>query len=301
MHLHQPVIMSRAKGYSLVEFMIAIAISLIIMLAVAIAWQTGFKTQQSQTDVSRLNETIRFAMDLLSREIKQSGLIDKITLSPAYPAEANFCPTSANGAAILGVNDPATISPGGAISAGHLPTGTTNILNKSDAIRVRYYGADPNAGTPGQSTDFSHDCLGQQIAAGALVEDTLYVAADSNDNNEPALWCNTSNGNTARAMVDGVESMQLLYGEDTSTPPDGIIDRYVPWQLVTNPNNILSVKVSIVARSPTAVALDTTAKTFYHFGGAPNRHSRRNRLYRGVYRPNRRRKPRGNFYPARYL
>lgn len=275
MHFYQPVIILREKGYSLVEFMIAIAISLIIMLAVAIAWQTGFKTQQSQTDVSRLNETVRFAIDLLSREIKQSGLIDKATLSTTVPAEANFCSTSPNGSAIVGANDPASISPGGPISAGHLPTGTTQILNLSDAIRVRYYGADPNAGTQGalQSTNYTYDCLGNKVTtAGTLVEDTLYVAADPNNNNQPTLWCNTSNPNAVQSplpMVAGVESLQLLYGEDTSSPLDGIVDRYVPWQLVTNPNNILSIKVSIVARSANTVSLDTTAKTFYHFGGSP--------------------------------
>jgi type IV pilus assembly protein PilW len=269
MHLYQPVRIFRETGYSLVEFMVAITISLIIMLAVAIAWQSGFKTQQSQTDVSRLNETIRFSIDLLSREIKQAGLINTAT---TMLNEVNFCSTSAIGSSIVGVNDPATINPAGAPTAGHLPAGTTAVLNKSDAIRVRYYGEDPNAGTTGASTNLSRDCLGTPVTAGALVEDTMFVAADPNNNNEPALWCHTSNvnagANSTLPMVAGVESLQILYGEDISSPLDGIIDRYVPWQLVQNADNILSVKVSVVARSPNPVSLDTVAKTFYHFGGA---------------------------------
>lgn len=269
MHLYQPVSTLREAGYSLVEFMVAITISLIIMLALAIAWQSGFKTQQSQTDVSRLNETIRFSVDLLSREIKQAGLINTAT---TMLNETNFCSTSTMGSSIVGVNDPATINPAGAPTAGHLPAGTTAVLNKSDAIRVRYYGEDPNAGTTGASTNLSRDCLGTPVTAGALVEDTMFVAADPNNNNEPALWCHTSNvnagANSTLPMVAGVESLQILYGEDISSPLDGIIDRYVPWQLILNADNILSVKVSVVARSPNPVSLDTTAKTFYHFGGA---------------------------------
>ncbi|OIR01075.1 hypothetical protein GALL_168720 [mine drainage metagenome] len=271
MHLYQPVKISRETGYSLVEFMVAITISLIIMLALAIAWQSGFKTQQSQTDVSRLNETVRFSIDLLSREIKQAGLINTAT---TILNETSFCSTQPIGSSILGVNDPATINPAGAMTAGHLPSGATPILNKSDAIRVRYYGEDPNAGTTGAtaSTNLSQDCLGYPVIPGALVEDTMYVAADPNNNNEPALWCHTSNVNAAAnstlPMVAGVESLQLLYGEDISSPLDGIVDRYIPWQLVTNPDNILSVKVSVVARSPNPVALDNVTKTFYHFGGA---------------------------------
>lgn len=272
MHLYRSVKKSRETGYSLVEFMVAITISLIIMLAVAIAWQSGFKTQQTQSDVSRLNETIRFAMDLLSREIRQAGLINQHTTSKS---ESSFCNTGPVGSTIVGVDDPANINPAGAATAipRQLPAGAVQIQNKSDAIRVRYYGEDPNAGTTGISTNVSQDCLGYPVAAGALVEDTLYVAADPNNKNEPALWCNTSNANAGAnstlPLVAGVESLQLLYGEDISLPPDGIIDRYVPWQMVANPDNIYSVKVSIVARSPTdLVSVDTVAKTFYHFGGA---------------------------------
>ncbi|VVC84293.1 PilW family protein [Sideroxydans sp. CL21] len=274
MHLYQPVNNSRIKGYSLVEFMIAITISMIIMLAVAVAWQSGFKTQQSQTDVSRLNETIRFAIDLLSREIKQAGYTNTTT---SLMNELSFCSTTTVGSSIVGVNDPANINPAGPVPAGptgHLPAGSTIVMNQSDAIRVRYYGEDTIAGTfaPTPSTNTSQDCLGNPIALGTLIEDTMYVAADPNNKNEPTLWCHTSNPNagvnSTLPMVAGVESLQILYGEDISSPLDGIIDRYVPWQLVTNPDNILSVKVSIVARSPNPVALDTTAKTFYHFGGA---------------------------------
>ena len=274
MHLYQPVNYLRSKGYSLVEFMVAITISLIIMLAVAIAWQSGFKTQQSQTDVSRLSETIRFAVDLLSREIRQAGLINKTTANPNLK-EPSFCYSTNIGSTIVGLDDPANINPAGAVTSipPKLPAGTTQVLNKSDAIRVRYYGEDPNAGTAGTSTNVTQDCLGYPVTPGALVEDTMYVAADPNNNNEPALWCHTNNANAVAnstlPLVAGVESLQLLYGEDISSPLDGIIDRYVPWQLVLNPDNIQSIKVSIVVRSPTnLVSVDTTAKTFYHFGGA---------------------------------
>lgn len=274
MHFYLSVKKSCETGYSLVEFMVAITISLIIMLAVAIAWQSGYKTQQSQSDVSRLNETMRFAMDLLSREIRQAGLINKTTSNPNL-TEPSFCSSNGVGGTIVGIDDPANINPLGAATSipRQLPAGSTQIQNKSDAIRVRYYGEDPNAGTIGVSTSVSQDCLGYPITAGALVEDTLFVAADPNNKNEPALWCHTSNANAGAnstlPLVAGVESLQLLYGEDTTPTPDGIIDRYVPWQLVSNPDNILSVKVSIVVRSPTdLVSVDTTAKTFYHFGGA---------------------------------
>lgn len=275
MYSYQPVIQFRLKGYSLVEFMIAIAISSIIMLAVAIAWQSGFRSQRSQTDFSRLNETIRFSMDLLSREIRLSGLINTSNTS-ITPAETNFCSLPSNiGSSIMGANDPGSINPAGAATGIplHLPAGATAVLNSSDAIRVRYYGEDPTAGTGTTATsEPSHDCLGNEIAPGQLVEDTLYVAAAPDG--EPALWCHTSNplaANAALPMVSGVESLQLLYGELVDVDK-GIINQYVPWQLVNSQDNIRSIKVSIVARSARpGVSLDTGLnKIFNHFGNGIN-------------------------------
>jgi type IV pilus assembly protein PilW len=270
MHLYQPVSRSPERGFSLIEFMIAIAISMVVLLAVSVAWQSGLRTQESQSDASRLNETVRFAIDLLSREIKQAGLISKVT----NPPEFNFCSTSTTLSAIAGVNDPATIVPTavGVIFDSTAAGTAVAVSNLSDAIRVRYYGEDQNEGGVANGSEASTDCLGNTIPGKTLVEDTLYVAPDPNNNNEPALWCHTSNPNSAAApaqpMVAGVESLQLLYGEDLDA--DGIINHYVPSQLVGNFDNVRSIKVSIVVRSEDAVAPGpATARTYYHFGPPP--------------------------------
>ena len=234
-----------------------------ILLAVSVAWQSGLATQRTQSDASRLNETVLFSIDLLSREIKQAGLINTVNASVN---ENNFCSTTSVGGVIAGINDPAKISPA---TTGMNFTGTAvAVSNLSDAIRVRYYGEDVNAGNVINGTEPTSDCLGNTVPNGTMVEDTLYVAPDTNNNNEPSLWCYTSNPNAgapSQPMVAGVESLQILYGEDLDA--DGIINHYVPWQLVQNPDNVLSVKVSIVARSANAVSLGVpTGKIYYHFG-----------------------------------
>jgi type IV pilus assembly protein PilW len=264
------------KGFSLIEFMIAIAISMIVLLAVSIAWQSGFAMQQAQTDNGRLNETVRFAIDLLSREIRQAGLINKAT----NPPELNFCSTATTLAAIAGINDPTSGAPSidPTITGMNFAGNAITVANLSDAIRVRYYGEDQNAGGLTGGTGPTTDCLGNTVPSRTLVEDTLYVAADPNNNGEPALWCYTNNPNSAAApsqpIVSGVESLQILYGLDTDG--DGIVNQYIPWQLIPNSpaNNliknsdgILSVKVSIVARSANAVTTGSTVPTtYYHFG-----------------------------------
>ena len=210
---------------------------------------------------------MRFSLDLLSREIKQAGFVSKVTNT----SQLNFCQAKTTKAAIAGVNDPATINPS---AVGVIFTGAgVAISNLSDAIRVRYYGDDTGAGGIVNGTSATSDCLGNAIPSGTLVEDTLYVAPDPNNSNEPALWCHTSNtppagASASQPMVSGVESLQILYGEDQSG--DGIVNRYVPAQLVSSFDNVQSVKLSIVARSANNVSAGTIAwKIYYHFGMPP--------------------------------
>jgi type IV pilus assembly protein PilW len=291
MHIYQPVTRPLEKGFSLIEFMIAITISMIILLAVSIAWQSSLLTQKTQSDASRLNETVRFSIDLLSREIKQAGLINLVTKTNGT-LDQPFCSTfpanslSPYGGVIAGVNDPATIWPTDKGTDLTVATGTpVAVANLSDAIRVRYYGENTTAGQEtgtGSGTEPTYDCLGNPVPNATLVEDTLYVAPDPNNKGEPALWCYSNNPNSTPSetgaysnglpMVAGVESLQILYGEDTDA--DGIVNHYIPWQLLNNgtPNsdNVLSVKISIVARSANPVSVGMPAgKVYYHFGPPP--------------------------------
>ena len=58
-------------------------------------------------------------------------------------------------------------------------------------------------------------------------------------------------------LIEGVENMQILYGEDTDADSegangDGTANRYAPWSDNTdelNPNRIVSVRLSVLARS----------------------------------------------------
>jgi type IV pilus assembly protein PilW len=225
--------------------MIAVTIALLILLVVSQAYIGALKTETAQSDTTRLNESGRFTFDLLARELRQSGFAN--TWQRNVTNGTRFCATS-GGSQLLGANDPASIDPAAANFAGsaysiYSPSGAS----RSDVIRVRYYGEDSTGTSP------LLDCHGYPVAAGQLVEDTMFVSADPNNNNEPTLYCYTSNPVPANAthpgvlpMVSGVESLQLIYGEDTDS--DGIVNRYVPWQLVGNADNLLSIKVSVVVR-----------------------------------------------------
>ncbi len=260
--------MKRESGISLVELLIAMVIGLLVLLAVSQAYITGIGAQRSQTDVSRLNETGRFAFLHLSNAIQRAGFTNR--WQPGATAQY-FCQTGTIGGAIAGCNDqlaPFTTAPSAAgvnitNCSGGGPGFNGGITNGSDVLRVRYYGEDTN------TTAGTVDCQGNAVARDQLVEETFYLNTDTTSG-EPALYCRSSISGTGVVLVAGVESLQFLYGVDTDN--NGTVDRYVPWHLVTTPTDlrdgVLSIHASLVVRSPNAVAgAQTDPITRYaHFG-----------------------------------
>lgn len=78
--------------------------------------------------------------------------------------------------------------------------------------------------------------------------------------NPPALYrrvlsASATNGANAPTMgsgqeiVEGVESLQLLYGEDTDATPDGVADRYVTANNVSDWNDVVGVRIHLLMQS----------------------------------------------------
>lgn len=249
-------------GLTLIEMMVAVTIGLLLMVGIAQVYLSSMSTQRTQNDVTLLNESARFTFDLMSRELRKAGFRNTWQQNSASISE--FCPTDGPlpQSAYIGVNDAASIS----TSSADLSGTAIAISNRSDVLKVRFYGETSNG------TEAITDCHGYPVAANQLVQETLYVAPDPANGNEPTLWCHTSNPAPVTAahpgalpLVAGVESLQMLYGEDTDS--DGIINRYVPWQLVSKVHKVSAVKVSAVVRGPNALALGTVRTSFAHFPG----------------------------------
>lgn len=247
------------RGVTLVELMIALAIGLLILLVITSAYMSGIGTQRAQTDMTRVEESARFGFDLLSRAIRRSGFRD---VTSAYPVgyvgnrAQEFCGTDPTGSAFRATNDATTVDLGGGVTA--------NVVNNSDTITVRYYGEDNPAHTGADGVVL--DCLGNAVRRGTLVQDTIYVAADPANNNEPTLFCNTDNpaGPGNLALIPGVETMQVLFAEDTDG--DTVANRYVPANKLGAIDDARGVLVSFVVRSLNATGSDRSAKTLRHFG-----------------------------------
>ena len=252
----------RQAGLSLVELMIAITIGMVLAIVAANAYMSASTAQSAQTDITRIQESARFTFDLFAREARLAGYRNNAVAGAQW---LTFDTSAASTSYISGTNDAATVDLGGGV----IPT----VLNTSDTVTFRYYGHDnPDTVTPPGTADGSVvDCQGNSVRRDDMLTETLYVAADATNNNEPTLFCGSVlvpfTGATTRVqvpLIPGVESLQLLYGEDTDG--DGVINRYVPIQSVSDLGAIKAIWVSVVIRAPGSSAPAAQSLVFNHFG-----------------------------------
>jgi type IV pilus assembly protein PilW len=143
---------------------------------------------------------------------------------------------------------------------------------------------------PGNSTDKFSKNFGTDARLYAFNAVT-YSIRTSDESGRPALFRQTANDSPVE-LVEGVEDMQILYGEDTDD--NGTPNRYVTADQVTSMGNVLSLQVSLVVQSvddnqvSSPIAFTATTGKTYNNGANPDRRMRRsttsvisirNRLY----------------------
>lgn len=107
-----------------------------------------------------------------------------------------------------------------------------------------------SAGSPGNAVDnlsfaFRSDAISQTEVV--PVHTIIYYLRDPNNTGSPSLWRRIGN-NAPEELVEGVDRMQLQFGVDTNN--DLRVDTYVEANSVTNWNNVLSISVALLVRSP---------------------------------------------------
>lgn len=84
--------------------------------------------------------------------------------------------------------------------------------------------------------------------------------------NGPALFMKQADG-SGQELVEGVETLQVLYGEDTDATPDNVPNRYVTADKVADFTNVVSVKISLLLASVKELAHRKTNTTTYVLTG----------------------------------
>jgi type IV pilus assembly protein PilW len=277
----------QSLGLTLVELMVALAISTVIVIAAVSAL---FVSRQGFTTVdaaSQLRDNARFATDLVQRLGIQAGhtSIDFAASTRTSNDQTNPPPN------VFGFNN-STPSGTDPLNSASPRTDTSKVGYGSDILILRYQTSSPYTGAT-ESDKSMIDCYGNPTAGLPADRDDrfaniLYVGLENNDSGRPALMCRTDNlSASAQPIVSGVENFQVLYGVDgvvantlVTATPTFVATNYLradqfavpddPDSIKTNTNwrRVRSIRIGMVIRGPLGSAQETLAQTHYPFGRA---------------------------------
>lgn len=81
-----------------------------------------------------------------------------------------------------------------------------------------------------------------------MVTRQYYIGTKVVDGKTIPVLMRNENGNAAE-LVEGIENLQVLYGEDTDGPPDGVANIYRKANTVADWTKITSIRIGILART----------------------------------------------------
>ncbi len=222
----------KEHGFTLIEIMIAITIGLVMLAGVLQISQANKESNRLQRNMGFVQENMRIAMELLTRDIRMAGFNGTLANPIATPQPA-----------LINVVAP-----------------TVDIPAINDIPRSRT--ADGGADNNDQITltyQSNTDCLGQATPTPIAINHYFIL------NNR--LMCRGNIG-VAQPLVDNVESLQILYGENTDDDPRSA-NRYVRAHQVGNMANVVSIRIGMRFISREAVRSAIDANSYALLDAAP--------------------------------
>jgi type IV pilus assembly protein PilW len=264
-----------------VELMVALVLGLFVAMAASSMLLSSKVAYATVDDSARLQDTGRYAMDIIARTVNQTNYVN-------WEAEDAALIASATDSANINGLDARSL----ASSTPHIESPLQKSVNGSDVLAVRYFGS--GTGDHGDGTILN--CAGFGVPAIQATDSTeegrewsvFYVSADKSG--EPELRCKYRGKNSwsSEAIARGVESFQVLYGIDTDG--DGIPNKFISADVVdklddqlilkgdnavarvldknkkTNWKKIVAIKVALLVRGSQKTRSDGLSKHYDLFG-----------------------------------
>ncbi len=277
------------QGITLIELMIALVIGLLATGAMLKVYVDGSRLYRFNEGLARIQENGRFATEFIRRDARVAGFwgcnheasltnrIDSETDYPDIDGTNNDGLNEADSITFSGAgNSAATVSSDMTESGSDILISRTKILEEGDALLISdcetadifqltsIEGSGSNQTLTHDTTGNTSEDLSKAYAAESRlypVQQTTYCIAAGADPEQPSLrrLTNPASSETCQdhgdELVEGIENMQVLFGEDTDaddegTNGDGTANRYVPAGASgLNMNRVVSVRIFLLARS----------------------------------------------------
>ncbi len=256
MNYRESIHLSRQRGLSIVELLVALVISMLLLTGVVQVFFSSKQTYASNEAASRLQENGRFALEFIAQSARHAGYVEAANTTTAPPN-----PIATPGA--TNCNTPRVCSTQGA-------------GNTSDTIGF--------ALQPRILEGARRDCLGNTLSGATANTDLIinhFEIIPGADGAPSALGCRSWNftkgagewvaGPGASPLIDGVDALQIQYGISTSGDRNNV-NQYVSADRVTALNawnDVVAVRIAVLANSIEPVDPPAPARRYVLLDAAP--------------------------------
>lgn len=168
------------RGFTLVELLVAMTIGLVLLLVIGTVFVSSRQTFSEQENHARLQETGRFALEVIGRSIKQAGHVE-IPFS-GFKVEFEGTPIS----------------------------GANGSSNAPDTITLQFEGAIGESDCQTESVDI----------AGKIIQNHFNVDTTNAELQCDGIIADTPGAPTAgSALLSNIEDLQVVYGISTDSLP----------------------------------------------------------------------------------
>ncbi len=252
----------RQAALSLPEMMLAISLCMPLVLGTIKLLCQTLSEQSLSYQTLLMEQDAQFALEIIRNLIQQAGHHDPLTAA------------SASARPRLHGMDDATLGSRTDIHVGKSGPGPAG----SDVLIIHFYGSDSSGSSP-------LNCAGMPVpAAKAGSSDqtadeqgysVIYLARGPNGENELRCKYRTLTGWDSEALLQGIESFQVLYGLDRDG--DGLPEHYLRASALTAEissgvseaglwNQVVAVKIALLMRSAQRVQQATVPTSWNLFG-----------------------------------
>ncbi|WP_090333446.1 PilW family protein [Nitrosomonas sp. Nm51] len=202
------------SGFTLVEMMVALTLGLMILLVIGTVFVSSSQTFRVQEDNARIQESGRFALEIIGRSIKQAGHAD----IPFTGFKVAF-----SGAPINGVDGGAGVA---------------------DTLTVQYDGVVGDSNCEGTNVTVANVAAADNIIQNHFNVDTAnaQLRCDGEIDAAPSI---PGAAPVGIVLADNVEDLQILYGIDTIG--DQSANQYVATP--ADWNQVITARVCVLVRS----------------------------------------------------
>ncbi len=225
---------SLQRGLTLIELMIALLLSSLLVLAMIYLFMAGRASFLTQEQVARQQENGRFAWELITKELQESGYHPVVWDPPSL----GFALTNQT-------------SDGGGLTP--------------DQIELQYESDRDCLGVPNTVTEPVTQPTGTVVNVPRYYQKLARFTVDATTDQ---LLYTCSYGPVNGALVqqingpvaDGIENLQIQYGEDTTG--DLSVNQWVNAGAWSNFFDVVSVRIAVVVATPEEFTIETDDQTF---------------------------------------